>query len=200
MDYVFNFNEKTLRAGVNTATLAAGTKIRFTYIPYKDIRVRYQDNESIAKLKAATGGDGVYDGAVINDNSIRTFAEARNRARAEIKAYKNPIITITFTTDQENLKPGELISIEDENRGIKDKFLIQSVTTISKGLDTFTYSVSCASTMFGYIEFFQLLFRRTEKGLVDVNELVDIIQNVNETIDIEEKYTLIKKGHIFYAM
>lgn len=51
VDYVFNFSEKTIRAA-SAAVLEKGSKIKFTYIPYKDIRVRYQDNESIKRVKA----------------------------------------------------------------------------------------------------------------------------------------------------
>lgn len=198
-DYVFNFSEKTLRRA-NAAVLAAGSKIKYTYIPYKAIRVRYQDPESIAAMKLLTGGSGVYDGAVINDESIRTFSEARARARAEIEAYKNPIVTISFSTDHENIKTGQLLHIIDPARGLDDKFLVQKVVAKSNDTDFMTYNITTASTMFGYIEFFQLLFKRTEKGLIDVNELVDIIINVDDTIVIDENYVLTQKGDIFYAM
>lgn len=67
-------------------------------------------------MKLLVGGDGIFDGAVINDSSIRTFAEARTRGRAELDAYANPIITAEFTTQQDGLKAGQVIHITDSSR------------------------------------------------------------------------------------
>lgn len=55
-------------------------------------------------MKALLGGDGIFDGAVINDASLRTFDEARARAKAEIKAYANPVLTATFTSETDGLE------------------------------------------------------------------------------------------------
>lgn len=115
VDYVFNYSEKTLRRA-SASVIPADGLIKWEYIPYKAIRVRHQDAESISKMKLLTGGSGIYDGAVINDDSIRTFSEARARAKAEIDAYKNPVVTITFETEKENVKTGELVHIIDPAR------------------------------------------------------------------------------------
>lgn len=199
VDYVFNFNEKVVRRA-SDAILAADTKIKLEYFPYKDIRVRVQDNTSIATMKALVWGNGVFDGAVINDNTIRTFEEARTRAQAEIEAYKNPIITITFDTEKDGLEAGQLIQITNSLRSINDLFLIQQVRAKSKNIDSFVYNITASSTMFGYIEFFQLLFRSAEKISVDVSELVDIVINLDEVMTIGDNYILTKKDNIFYAM
>lgn len=79
MDFVYNFQEKTLRNSSSFATLNAGDKIKITYYPYQSIRVQVTNPTSIATLKALQGGDGIVDGPVINDNSILTFEDARKR-------------------------------------------------------------------------------------------------------------------------
>lgn len=47
--------------------------------------------------------------------------------------------------------------------------------------------------MFGLIEFFQLLLRRSENLLIDVSEIVDIVKTVDEVIAITELYRVYKK-------
>ena len=199
VDYLYNFSEKVVRKAGATLIPKDGL-IKLDYLPYKDIRVRHQDLASIAKMKAITGGNWIYDGAVINDESIRTFNEARIRAKAEIEAYKNPIVTITFTTDSENLQAWQLLKVVDTERGINDTFLIQKVKLKSKDTDQFLTSVTAASTLFGYIEFFQLLFKKTERGLIDVNELVDVVINMDEVLTFTDTYVFTKKTPPFYAM
>lgn len=60
------------------------------------------------------------------------------------------------------------------------------------------YSVDCGSTMFGLIEFFQLLLKRSEKMLIDVSEIIDIVQNIDEVLVISDFWTITKKSNIFY--
>lgn len=103
-DYVFNFNEKIVRlaAGVKPTL---GSLFKRIYKPFRPIRVRYRDVVSIEAMKLLTGGDGIYDGAVIYEPQIKTYQEARARSKAEIETYKNPIVTITFKTNKDGLHP-----------------------------------------------------------------------------------------------
>lgn len=199
VDYVFNFNEKTLRKTSPTAVLAQGDKIKFTYYPYKDIRVRVQDPASIATMKALTGGDGIYDGALIIDESLKTFNDARMRAQAEVDTYKNPVITATFDTDIDGLHVGQLIHITDSSRGIDEEYLIQKITAKPRSDDRFTYAVTAGSTLFGIIEFFQYLLKKSEKEINDENERVDIVLNEDETIEIDDAYLFTQKSSTFLA-
>jgi hypothetical protein len=48
---VYNFNEKVIRTA-NIATPADADIIKFTYYPFKAIRIRAQDLTSIATAKA----------------------------------------------------------------------------------------------------------------------------------------------------
>ena len=67
-------------------------------------------------MKILLGGDGIFDGSVINDSSIRDWNEARIRAKAEVDAYSNPILTADFRTQQDGLKAGQIIHITDSSR------------------------------------------------------------------------------------
>ncbi len=199
VDYLFNFSEKVVRKS-NDSIIPAWGLIKIDYIPYKDIRVRYQDKTSIDRMRLITWGSGVYDGAVITDESIKTFEDARIRAKAEIEAYKNPIITINFETQRENLKAGQLIHIKDTARNIDDFYTIQKIKIKSIDTDNFIYWITAASTLFWYVEFFQLLFKKTEKGQVGINELVDVVLNIDEVLTFTDNFVFTHKTAPFYAM
>lgn len=53
--------------------------------------------------------------------------------------------------------------------------------------------------MFGLIEFFQLLLRRSENLLIDVSEIVDIVKTIDEVVSIGEVYRVLKRSTPWYA-
>ena len=199
VDFVWNFSEKTIRNGA-IGVQTAGTKLKITYYPYKDVRVAVQDNISIATMKTLLGGDGIYDGAVISDSSFRTFDEARARARAELKAYSNPILSATFSTETEGLSVGQVIRVTDPTFSIDADFVIQKV---DKKIKDYTgimlHNVSCGTTLYGLTEFFQYLLKMTGSGIIDSGELVDNVTAIDETIIMTDTVQTKKKSNIFYA-
>lgn len=161
--------------------------------------MRVSNTASIAAMMALTGGNGIFDGSLITDVSILTYQEARTRARAEVNAYGNPTISADFVTEQCGLKAGQVIHITDTSRGIDTDFLIQKVNRKSKKGAISLYTISCSSTMFGLIEFFQLLLKRTSNLLVDIQELVDIVVNDDETISITDTVNTLVQTNVFTA-
>lgn len=198
VEYLFNFNEKVVRRSTDSI-LPAGTIFRRIYFPYKPIRVRVQSQPSIDAMKVLLGGDWIFDWSVINDSSIRDWNEARIRAKAEVDAYSNPILTADFTTQQDGLQAGQIIHITDTDRWIDNDFLIQKISKSSRNDDRWTYSVDCWSTMFWIIEFFQLLLKKSENLQIDVSEIIDIVTNDDETITISPVFTFTKKDSTFRA-
>lgn len=198
VDFVFNFSEKVVRNG-NHATLSSWHKIRIKYYPYQAIRVRVTSQTSIATMKALAGGDWIFDWPVINDSTISSFDDARKRARAEIDAYSNPIISATFVTEQWWLKAWQIIRIQDTSRSLDSVFLIQRVVRNSVDGAKSIYSVDCASTMFGLIEFFQYLLKQSWKLSDDASELVDIVINTDETITLTFNTVFTQKSETFLA-
>jgi hypothetical protein len=74
------------------------------------------------------------------------------------------------------------------------------VTISFRGIDyNPVYSVESGSTLFGLIEFFQLLMKRSAKDTVDVSELVDVVHTVDEVMIIGDVITKRKKAPPFYA-
>jgi hypothetical protein len=177
-DYVSSYQEKAIRATDSEPTLQPGEFLLFKYKEIIPIRVLVRDNESIERMKALVGGDGVFDGALIEDSSLQSRTEARERARVEIRQYANPIYTITFKTNEEGLKAGQVISIQDTNKGISDNYLIQKVTSKYKTGDFPDMTVTCASSLFGIVEYFQKIARENQGGSINSDAQVDlIIQN-----------------------
>jgi len=184
VDYVENFNEKSVRATDSEATLDSGDFILFRYNEIVPIRVQATDPASIATMKALVGGDGVFDGAVITDQSLDSTQAARDRAEAEVNAYANAIVTIRFKTDFEGLESGQILSVTDSNKGINDDYIIQKVQAVFKTGDYAVYTVTAASSLFGLIEYFQKLSESIGDRLIDEDEIIDQIFSENVTMSL----------------
>lgn len=197
-DFMANFTEKFVR-NANHATLNSGDLIKFVYNPYLPIKVRVQSNASIARMKSLVGGNGIFDGRIIVDDSIPTFQQARQRARAEVDEYGNTLVTVKFWTDQDGLHPGQIINITDTARSLNaEDFLIQQVVTIPRDTNKFKHTITAGTTLFGLTEFFQLLLRRTEDQLdIDINEQVETVTNIDETITLTDSVTPTQKSDTF---
>lgn len=199
VDFVYNFQEKVVRRTSVTPALNVWDIFRRVYKPYRPIRVRVQNTASIMAMKLLTWWDGIYDWSVIVEPKIKTFQEARQRAKAEIEAYKNPIVTINFKTNYDWLTTGQLLPVIDTDRWINDSYLIQKVTRSSRSGSYWTYNVTISSTLFGITEFLQLLLKRSDKWEVDASEIVDIVQNVDEVITIQDNYSFDIVDNTYYA-
>jgi len=191
VNYVSNFNEKSIRAGSATATLPTTSYLLFEYNEIIPIRVQVTDYVSVAALKALIGGDGIFDGAVIMDTSIKSTQDARDRGQAEVTEFGNPIVKISFTTDHEGLKAGQTIQVTDTNKGIAGSFIIQKVKMKWRAGDAPDFDIQCASTLFGIIEYFQKLSRAISERDIDEDEVIDQILGESATITISDVNTFV---------
>jgi len=68
----------------------------------------------------------------ITDKSIRSQAEAVDRAFAELQSYQNELYEGSFRTYEDGLRSGQVITIDSAQRGKNIDVLIQSVTAIMR--------------------------------------------------------------------
>ena len=189
-DYVSNYNEKSIRASSVTVAPSTGDYLLFSFNEIIPIRIQSSDNASIMAMKAIVGGDGIFDGAVITDDSLDSTQAARDRARAEIVQYSNPIVEIGFRTNHEGLSGGQLMSISDSEKGISDTFVVQSVRSRWTG-DFPVFDVRCASSVFGIIEYFQKLSRQVNERLIDEDEIIDQILGEEVEISVSDSHSFV---------
>lgn len=185
-DYMTSFASRSVRASTQTGTLKAAQFLLFTYVQVIPVRIQVTDFVSVAAMKALIGGDGIFEGQLITDESIESLQAARDRASAEIAQFANPVVTVTFTTDQEGLKSGQTIHVTDSAKGIDDDYLIQRVRASYRAGDLPAHEVTCASSLFGLVEFFQRLIRRSSSLKVSEDETIDTIVTASESITMTD--------------
>ena len=192
-DYMSNFNEKSIRSSSGTDTIDAGDFLHFRYNEVFPILVQRKENSSITNMTAVLGySNGIFDGQVIVDRTLKTRAETINVAEAQLKKYANPVIVATFRTTQEGLRTGQLINIKDtlsSTRNIDQTFIIQKVnqTQVEEGENSFF--ITCSSLLFGVMELLQQLLKGNRSIEVDEDARIDNIEDVYETLNISDVVT-----------
>ena len=187
-DYFSNFTMQSVRAAETTSVLTTASLIKFTYKEKVPINVLDEEPVSISALKGLGFGDGIIEGRAIVDKSIETRNEAEDIARAELLKYSNAIIKAQFVTEQQGLKSGQSIRINDSNRNLNQDFLIQNINEKVYAGDKSKYSVTCASTLFGINELIQKLLKADTKIQLDTDIGIDLLKLMYEKIDLTSSW------------
>jgi len=175
VDFVINQSEKIIK-NLDHAVLTAGHKIMITYKYKIPIFVQAEDNTSIALMKSYEGGDGIYEGEIIVDDTIETKEAARQRALAELTQYSNPLIEGSFSTIQSGYRSGQLLTVNIPSRNINSQYLIRSVTINSLGMGLLEYEITFASKLKGLTDFLLYLFDNGKKIFERTDEILDTLK------------------------
>lgn len=104
--------------------------------------------------------DGVHE-YIINDQSLNTTQAVYLRANAELSIYKDPILTIRYSTRDPLTRPGARVTIDLSSPPCKGVFLIQQVTVdqIRDEGDALAprYTVVATNVLYDLTNFFLLL-------------------------------------------
>lgn len=202
--YLSNSNEKTVRLNEASAEgiLPTTSYILFTYNERLELNLEYSDPASIDALKAAGIGDGVIDLEPIIDKSIKDQTMALTIAQAKVREFSNALITGKFKTDKSGLRAGQLLHVVDSSRSLDSTFVIQKIKSQQSGGefgDYFQYSVDFGTTLFGWVEFLQILLRIKDNLEVNADAIVAKNATSNEVVESSDVNANALDGGFLYA-
>lgn len=180
-DCLYNYQEKTLKFPAGSPP-SNGSTIVMTGNPMAPVIVKKSDPASISD-------HGVYE-YVIVDKSITTKQGARDRASAELTAYKNALVEGSFETDTGGLHAGQTISIAITARGISGDYIIQTLTARPKGPASLNFRAEIVSTRtLGIIEYLLGELRKDRKQIVlNDSEVVDVVQDIGDSLSVSDSW------------
>ena len=191
-NYMSSFVQKSVRASIGEATMDIGDFLLMQYNEVVPIKVRRSEYASITNLKSILGyTDGVIEGQVIEDKSIKTTSDALRLAKAQLDKYSDMVITATFNTYKVGLKAGQTIRIKDTDNGtrnIDQDFVIQKVVSHEKEQGYLEYKITCSSLLFGMLELLIQLLRQTRKISVQEDATIANVEDAYETISITDSW------------
>lgn len=183
VDFVVNVAEKTIK-NLDHAKLTDGQVFKITYKYKIPILCMVDDEDSQEAIKLIEGGDGIYEGPIIVDESIESLDAARERALAEIRQYSNAPVQGSFKTDQDGYRSGQLLPIDISSRNINSQYLIQSVTKKSIGGGHLEYEVAFATMLTGLTDFLLSLWEAGRKIITREDEILDELVQKSDEISV----------------
>jgi hypothetical protein len=161
--------------------LSDGNTIAFSGTPLIPVLAVAADAPSIASY-------GVRE-KIIEDSSITDLNVARQRAIAELTAYKDPLQNGQFDTYSAGLRTGQVININSARRGVSTDYIIQTLTFQMRTPSTFVYTAQLVTVKtFTLIEILQSLLQPVAEP-IDPNEVSEIIKVDLSSITISESIT-----------
>lgn len=187
----------SLRISTGQTTPGATHKLRVTFTYPLPVITIVQSAPSITALKAIEGGDGVH-AWTIQDTTIVSNAQAKQRALKELDQFANPTISGTFVTRTGLLQagsyfiPGQILTVNLPSWGIPTDtpYMILKVTTTMQETGSsieYTYTVVFGGRLLGVIDFLQAL--ATPEQPLDTSQQVTKIQAVAEVVTVAEVIT-----------
>lgn len=186
-DYLWNPTEKFIRFRGDRIPNDT-SDIRISGQPYLPVRIIVQDDASIQEFKALEGGDGIYEHIIVDD-TINSQEGARERAEADLVAYKQSLTEGSFTTKRQGLRAGQRVTINSSVFGVNADYLINSVRLRMKNNIEPRYEVQIVSMKtIGIIEVLQSLILGAKKFTLGEQDIVDAIRGYTDTIVLSETF------------
>jgi len=180
-DVLYNYNDKSIRFENN---LSDTNKIEFSGYKTFYVKAIVSDYPSILAYGLRQ--------KMIRDDSIKDSTTARQRAVAEISAYKDSISELNFRTYESGLRTGMVMLLNSELRAVSDLMsVIQKIDFKTVDPNTFYYDVKLITTRkYTLIEILSELLRPKDED-ENENEIAEIIKTDLAVMTMEEVITAV---------
>jgi hypothetical protein len=194
-DALYNYNEKRL-IFKEADTPSIGATLSVSGEPLIPVIVKVKDPTSIEAMLSAEGVPGEYEHIIV-DKKLSSKQEARDRANAELIAYKSSLVEGEFETETGGLEAGQQISITSDAYDIDETYLVKQVTRVMMTPTVMRYRVRLISTrtidMIGLLQ--KLLLGQTADIDFSSDEIVDLVTSFYEEITLDEATPAVSKVH-----
>lgn len=155
--------------------------------PLVPVIIKVKNPTAISAMLSAEGVAGEYEYLIV-DNKLNSKQEARDRASAELLAYKETLEEGEFITETAGLIAGQTIYINSDAHDIDESFMIKQVSSTMMTPLQMRYRVSLISTrtidMIGILQ--RLLMNRAQDVQIAIDEILDKVTSYDEEIIISE--------------
>ena len=192
--FYFEFSSRVIEQDSSQTVLAAGQKIRATYIGLKNVFLAYENDYEINNRSLIESSSGKYE-MFEKNSSLDSNEAAQEYAASLLQKYGEIEDRISFDIEQPGLEAGQLLNASNLRLGIEGQFLIESVTVKPLG-NSVQYSVSALDgiSLGGWENYFKALVAKNEESIA-ANENVIFIKKISDISDVNSQTDItIRRG------
>ena len=119
-DCLWSFETQYIKFKASSIPAVGTNNIVITGIPLYTLVVQVEDPASVAQY-------GIFEYAK-TDTSLKSKQDAIAMARADIAAYKDGVIDVSFDTYTSGLRSGQILNVQSSLFDINDTYVVQNVT------------------------------------------------------------------------
>lgn len=189
--WYWNKGSNEVSQDLSEAALTASDVLKVTYKGLYPIIVQADSASEQSARATAEGGTGVYER--VDEIDIDDADAARARALGLLDRYGRIPKIVRFSTTEDGLRAGQLISIVRSRHDLSGQFLIDEVTMRYLGSkSSYEYQVRCldGSSVGGWADFFRRLAAAGRKFVIRDNEVVVRVLQVPDPITCSDTVTV----------
>lgn len=192
-DFLFNYQENRISMGSNYSNPLEGATIRQNMRYEIQAITRVEDLASQAAVAAVQGGDGVYMYS-IKDDKLVTLQAIEAAGNAYLALNANPKINGSFLCAVPGWVPGQLVTINQPDRGVTGVYTVQSME-ITRVSQQWKFRVLFGGRLLGVADVLTALVNNQRASAIGNAAVLQKYLNVNEVVIItDELHTITKAG------
>jgi hypothetical protein len=188
-DYYWNKGAKEITQDDSSASLTSADTLSITYQGLFPIIVEASSDNEIAERKAIEGGSGIYE-EVIEAMELDTQESALEYAESILRKKGKIAKIVTFETDIDGLRAGQLIDINIVLHNLSGQYLISQVDKQDLSSATMRYKVTALSGEYlgGWVSFFKQLVKKDQTFVIRENEVLIRLRKFSENVTLTETF------------
>jgi len=189
-NFYWNKDDKNITQEPSDTILISSDELSVTYKGFFPLIIKAENTEEIAAREAAENGHGRYE-SIIDDGNIDNLDLAIEKANGLLRRFGKISRIIDFTTFNDGLSEGQLITIQLTAHGIDDNFLIESVSANDEPGVGLIYSVRALSgeSFGGWVDFFAKLARTGRQYVIRENEVLTLMRYFSDNVLLTDSLT-----------
>lgn len=191
-DFYWSKFEKEITPDDGATPLVLSDDLDVTYQGFFPIIVKSVNSTEVTDRATIEGGTGIYED-IVDDPSIENNELALQKVNGLLRRFGTIPEIVSFQTDQNGLKSGQLLTVELPEFGLNGTFLIDSVDINDIDGLILRHDVIALSGehLGGWHEFFRKLAEIGREFVIRENELLLLLRQFDETITITDAFNTV---------
>jgi hypothetical protein len=183
--WYYSYDNNIITQDQSETPLTTSNKIRMSYYGLRNIFVITDDIDEIYNRYSIEGyGTGLYENMAV-EKTLVSIEQVQQYANGLLSKYSETKDNLSFSTNLNGLKSGQLLRVTKPLFDIDSNFLIESVNMKAINHDTYQYDIKCldGASLGGWENYFKTLINNVNSYEIGADETLFNVKLFSEKIN-----------------